>query len=204
MECYYRSNPIDQNGIPIKGYKQRMHREWRERGPFQVTEQRICDQARAIRKNGWLTDMELEIIRSNVCAPRRTSDEDVDDEVEMAQELTQDPSEEPETRPQLTVNLNEATDENREIVNQIREFYNSNENSDCIVFKKFEYKKLKTVNRLNKVLHYFETSDITETNNLIKACSVWVYKELGLKKVKTNLKKKPDPWFLKENRREHH
>ena len=95
----------------------------------------------------------------------------------MAQELTQNPSEEPETRPQLTVHLSEATDEERKIVNQIRELYNSNENSEAIVFLKVEYKKLnKTINHLNKVLHYFETSDITETNNLIKACSVWVYK----------------------------
>ena len=27
-ECYYRSSPIDENGVPLKGYKQRMHREW--------------------------------------------------------------------------------------------------------------------------------------------------------------------------------
>ena len=43
MECYYRSNPID-NGVPLKGYRQRIYREWLERGTFgDGTEQRICD-----------------------------------------------------------------------------------------------------------------------------------------------------------------
>lgn len=52
MECFYRSNPFDEEGRPIRGYRQRMFREWRVRGMFHSTEQRVCDQARAIRKNG--------------------------------------------------------------------------------------------------------------------------------------------------------
>ena len=51
MECYYRANPIDENGVPVKGYRKRMYREWLQQGPFaDATEQRICDQANAIRK----------------------------------------------------------------------------------------------------------------------------------------------------------
>ena len=55
MECFYRSRPFDEEGKPIRGYRQRMFREWKEKGMFESTEQRLCDQARAIRKNGWLT-----------------------------------------------------------------------------------------------------------------------------------------------------
>ena len=56
MECYYRSNPINENGVPLKGYRQRTYREWLERGPFgDATEQRICGQARAIR-NKWMVN----------------------------------------------------------------------------------------------------------------------------------------------------
>ena len=63
MECYYRSNRIDENGVPLDGYRQRMYREWLERGPFgDAKEQRTLDQARAIRKNGWLKEVELEMI----------------------------------------------------------------------------------------------------------------------------------------------
>ena len=43
-----------------------MFREWRDRGLFELTEQRVCDQARAIKKNGWLSQLELEAIKRQV------------------------------------------------------------------------------------------------------------------------------------------
>ena len=33
---------------------------------FESREQRVCDQARAIRKNGWLSELELEAIKRQV------------------------------------------------------------------------------------------------------------------------------------------
>ena len=66
MECFLKSRPFDEIGKPIRGYRQRMFREWRERGVFEPTEQRVCDQARAIRKNGWLSEAELDVIKEQV------------------------------------------------------------------------------------------------------------------------------------------
>ena len=43
-----------------------MFREWREGGIFESTDQRVCDQARAIRKNGWFSDAELDAIKAKV------------------------------------------------------------------------------------------------------------------------------------------
>ena len=43
-----------------------MFREWSDRGLFESTEQRVCDQARAIRKNGWLSQLELDAIKRQV------------------------------------------------------------------------------------------------------------------------------------------
>ena len=63
MECYFLSRPTDENGKPIRGYRRRMHNIWKERELPTVTEQRLCDQARAIRKNEWFTTVELEEIR---------------------------------------------------------------------------------------------------------------------------------------------
>ena len=40
--------------------------EWGESGMFESTEQRVCDKARAIRKNGWLSEIELEAIKRQV------------------------------------------------------------------------------------------------------------------------------------------
>lgn len=43
-----------------------MFREWGERGSFESTEQRISDQAREIKKNGWLSELELETVRRGI------------------------------------------------------------------------------------------------------------------------------------------
>ena len=40
-----------------------MMQEWKEHGVFEITEQRLCDQRRAIRKNSWLSNLELENVR---------------------------------------------------------------------------------------------------------------------------------------------
>ena len=66
MEMFYRSEPFDEEGKSIRGYRRRMFREWRERGLFESTKQRVYDQPRAIRKNGWLSELELEAIKRQV------------------------------------------------------------------------------------------------------------------------------------------
>jgi len=129
MECYYRSNPTDENGVPVKGYRQRMYREWLDRGPFpDVTEQRICDQARAIRKNGWLTELELEIRRRVLpvdTGEATTLVKEVHYFVEIDVENT-----EPEVRNDLNITIEEATEEQKEIVNELKEIYESGENAE--------------------------------------------------------------------------
>ena len=54
MECFHRSKPFHGEGKPVRKYRQRMFRKWRNKGLFESTKKRVCDQARAIRKNGWL------------------------------------------------------------------------------------------------------------------------------------------------------
>ena len=63
MECLFRTKPFDNDGKPIRVYRQRMMQEWKEHGVFEITKQRLCDKARAIRKNSWLSDLELENIQ---------------------------------------------------------------------------------------------------------------------------------------------
>ena len=43
---------------------------WGEIGSFEITEQRLVDQARVVRTNEWLTKVELEEIRRKILAPR--------------------------------------------------------------------------------------------------------------------------------------
>ena len=64
-ECYFLSRPVDEEGKPVRGYR-RMHNIWKERYGTEITEQRLCDQARMIRKNEWITKLELENNRRKV------------------------------------------------------------------------------------------------------------------------------------------
>ena len=52
--------------------------EWKEHGVFEITEQRLCDQARAIRKNGWLSDLELGNIRRMIEAESEIMNEGIE------------------------------------------------------------------------------------------------------------------------------
>ena len=53
--------------------------EWKEHGVFEITEQQLCDQARAFRKNGWLSDLELENIRRMIDAVTEIVNESIED-----------------------------------------------------------------------------------------------------------------------------
>ena len=68
IECWVRSLPTK------RGYRKRMKRLWDEKGVFEVSEQRLADQARAIRTNDWLTTVEIEEVKRNVEEEKVDSD----------------------------------------------------------------------------------------------------------------------------------
>ena len=79
MECFFRSKSFDDNGKPIRGYRKQMKQEWKKHRVFEITEQRLCDQARAIRKNGWFSDLELGNIRRMIEAKSEIVNESFED-----------------------------------------------------------------------------------------------------------------------------
>ena len=54
IKCFYQSDPTR------RVYQKRMIAIWREIGTFEITEQRLVDQARVIRTNECLTEVKLE------------------------------------------------------------------------------------------------------------------------------------------------
>ena len=66
MECYFLSRTFDEEGKPIRGYRKQMHNIWKERQGLKVTEQRLCNQAKVIRINGWLIELEMNAIIKNM------------------------------------------------------------------------------------------------------------------------------------------
>ena len=123
MECYYKSNPIDENDVPLKEYRQKMYRKWLERGPFgDATEQGVCYQARVIRKNEWLTEIELDMIKRRIdtTGPQETDQEenqDAEDSLPDSDELV------------ARAKLKEII-----IVNELKEIYDLGEKAERIIF----------------------------------------------------------------------
>ena len=73
--------------------------------------------------------------------------------------------------------------EHRKIVERLNEIMLEGKTSDGIMFKKVDKKTLKVqTDRVNEAIKYFKSQNITETNDLIKAASVWVAERIGLKK----------------------
>ena len=60
MECYLLSEP------KIRGYINRVLGLWLQKGMFWVSEQRLVDQAKTIRRNSWMTELEIEELERKV------------------------------------------------------------------------------------------------------------------------------------------
>ena len=60
MKCYYMSDP------DMRGYRKRMYNIWRTEGSFEATEQRIVDQVKNIQRKGWLSKLQLEVIKRDL------------------------------------------------------------------------------------------------------------------------------------------
>ena len=60
MKCYLLSEP------KIRWYRKHMLSLWLQKGMFWVSEQRLVDQANTIRRNSWMTELEIEELERKV------------------------------------------------------------------------------------------------------------------------------------------
>ena len=166
MECFFRSRPFDNEGKPIRGYRQRMMQEWKEHGVFEISEQRLCNQARAIRKNGCLSDLELENIRrmigtegqiandSTQYVEENQTEEDMIRTSEGNEEIGSEPN---EITNNVTANMETIDEETHHIIDKLNDIITSNRNADGISFKKIHMKILKqTIAKVNRVIELIE------------------------------------------------
>ena len=145
MECFYRTKPFDEERKSVRGYRRRMFREWRDKGLFESTEKRVCDQARAIRKNGWLSQLELETIKRQV-------------EDEFQGEFGEDAATEVETVENEDTAENEAESVAEEIVN-VEKTNNNVRGSVDDTRHNLNDEHRKIVERLNEIMLERKTSD---------------------------------------------
>ena len=179
MECYHLSKPVDESGRPVRGYRQRMHAVWKERGLPKITEQRLCHQARAIRKTECFTSVELDEIRRRMTTVDEELEEQeagcIDTEAEQVDELNGD------VNVQTTDN-DTRNDEERQVIKDILEIIRSGQVWNGAGFKRVERKVLaEWTKKVNRVVSEIQSTNITDTNKLINATAIYVARQVGLK-----------------------
>ena len=179
MECYYLSKPVDESGRPVRGYRQRMHAVWKERGLPKITEQRLCHQARAIRKTEWFTSVELDEIRRRMTTVDEELEEQearcIDTEAEQVDELNGD------VNVQTTDN-DTRNDEERQVIKDILEIIRSGQVWNGAGFKRVDRKVLaEWTKKVNRVVSEIQSTNITDTNKLINATAIYIARQVGLK-----------------------
>ena len=85
----------------------------------------------------------------------------------------------------------EITDEERIIIDALKTLMINNEIEEYLPFKKVDQRKLRDVTKnVNAVIRHIEIYDVTQTKKLVMAATVWVAKEIEVKKGKRGEEKK--------------
>ena len=145
-----------------------MHAVWKERGLSKITEQRLCDQARAIRKNEWFTSVELDEVRRRMTTVDKELEEQdagcIDTEPEQVDvdELNGD------FNVQITDN-DPRNDEERQMIKDILEIMRSGQVLNGAGFKRVDRKVLaEWTKKVNRIVSEVQTTmNITDTNKLL-------------------------------------
>ena len=158
-ECFYRSKPFDEEGKPLRGYRQRMFREWRDRGLFESTEQRVCDQARTISRQVE-DETEAETVENEDTAENEAM---VENEVEsVAEEIVNVDEVNNNVIDSVDDTRHALNDEHRKIVERLNKIMLERKISDSFMFKKVDKKTSKVqTERVNEAINYFKSKNIT-------------------------------------------
>ena len=199
MKLYYQSVPSR------SGYRKRLHSLWKDAGYFSSSEQRLADQARSIRNNNLLSDIELLEIQGTVPLDLVT---EVNPPRPTAETRQRTPSTQPLQRcseahgpplPQQSVSQAirtirdssvqdpELTKTKEEITEQLKNLLSQPSLIEVKPLRHVNRKKLKEETSLvNSCIASIHTSTITDTNTLMLAGAHIVRERLGEKPSSAN------------------
>ena len=185
MECYLLSE------LKIRGYRKRMLSLWLQKSMFWVSEQRLVDQANTIRRNSWMTDLEIEELERKVTGSNSVI-------VEKARSVEAFPDYMGEDvrnfLPEMGVEEQDDSLDEKEvdIVMEIAEVIERGRKDRLPALRNVAKEKLlEETAKVDKVLIKFKPQSITKTNELYDAGAVVVTNRLGLKIGKVARKKEP-------------
>ena len=202
MECHFLSRPFDEEGKPITGFIKRMHNIWKERQGLKVTEQRLCDQARMIRINGWLMELEMNAIKKcmmneNANKNDQNSGNDDNDQREATKKKSENFANVLQNNVSLSFeNIEGRREEEKIMIKNIIEIAEHNLEEEVNGFKKVDRNLLKDwTMKTNAILKGIKSENITGTNRLIRACAIFVGRKAGLKPKQRRENPVKEPWW---------
>ena len=167
-------------------------------------------------ENGWLLQLELETIKRQVedgfqgqfsedaaTGVETVENEDTEGNEDMVDDEVESVAEEIVNIEDVNNNVIDSVDdtgynlndEHQKVVERLNAILLEGKPSDGIMFKQVDKKTLKVqTDRVNDAIRYFKSKNITETNDLIKAASVWAAEQIGLKK--RDYREKSQPTIL--------
>ena len=163
IDCYLLSEP------KIRGYRKRMLSLWLQKRMFWVSEQRLVDQANTIRRNSWMTELEIEELERKVTG----SGSVIVEEARSVEALPDHVGEDvrnvlPEMRAEEQADS--LDEEEVAIVMEIEEVIERGRPDKLPALRNVPKKKLlKKTAKVNQVLSQFKTHSITKTNELFYA-----------------------------------
>ena len=195
LHCYFKSNPTQ------RGYRKRMMEIWQELSIFQ-TSQRFADQVRTILKKGWFSELEIIEIHQKINdQERRNTLPDTQNINKQKQPIQNEPTSEngnptqQNTTPQNNLIL---TQEQKLILKNLKRILNS-EKTTLPSLRNIEWGIVKAeTNKVNQVLTYIPTNNITDSNELIYAGAKLVCENIGIPSKNSKAKSKPEWEFRLE------
>ena len=174
MEYYLLSEP------KIKGYRERMLSLWQQKGIFWVSEQRLVDQTNTIRRNSWMTELEIEELEREVTE----SDSVIAEKVRSVQALLDHVGGDvrnvlPEMRAEEQA---DSIDKEEVAIDmEIAEVIERGKKDKLPSLRNVPKKNLlEETAKVDNVLNKFKTHSITKTNEFFSAGAVVVTNRLGV------------------------
>ena len=172
MECYLL------NELKIRGYRKLMLSLWLQKGMFWVSEQRLVDQANTIRRNSWMTELEMKLLERKV-----TGSDSVIVEEESVDALPNHVGDVRNVLPEMEAEeqADSLDEEEVAIVMEIAEVIERGRKELPALRNVPKKKLLEKTAEVDKVLSNFKTHSITKTNELFYAGAVALTNRLGVK-----------------------
>ena len=184
MKCYLLSEP------KIRGYRKHMLSLWLQKGIFWVSEERLIDQANTIRRNSWMTELEIQELERKVTG----SDSIIVEEASV--EALPDHVGEDVRNVLPEMGAEEQADslyeEEVAIVMKTAKVIERGRKDRLPGLRNVPKKKLlEETAKVDKVLSKFKTHSITKTDELFYVGAVVVTNSLGVKIDKVAWRKEP-------------